>query len=186
MAHAYARSAPTTALADLVRSTEARGNGSLAASLLLLENGRLCHEAASGLPEAYCEAIDGIKIGPKTASCGTAAFCGHPIYVPDIAEDVLWAPWPELAEMAMQAGFRACWSVPIVDRDRRVLSTFSISDKTWPWTHCVRSFIMASMRSTSARGLSTSSCQFRSARSARRSRASKTPCNSMATATATI
>src|SRR5436305_6783949 len=126
MAHAYARSAPTTALADLVRSTEARGNGSLAASLLLLENGRLCHEAASGLPEAYCEAIDGIKIGPKTASCGTAAFCGHPIYVPDIAEDVLWAPWPELAEMAMQAGFRACWSVPIVDRDRRVLGTFAI------------------------------------------------------------
>jgi GAF domain-containing protein len=126
MAHAHARNAPTTALADLTRSIEARGNGSFGASIMLLQNGRLYHEASPGLPAAYCEAIDGIKIGPRTASCGTAAFCSHPIYVPDIAEDVLWAPWPEIADMAVEAGFRACWSVPIVDADRKVLGTFAI------------------------------------------------------------
>jgi GAF domain-containing protein len=126
MAHAYARNAPTTALIDLARSIEARGNGSFAASIMLLQNDRLYHEAGPGLPAAYCEAIDGIKIGAKTASCGTAAFCGHPIYVPDIAEDVLWAPWPDLADMVIEAGFRACWSVPIVDADRKVMGTLAI------------------------------------------------------------
>ena len=126
MAHAQTRNAPTTALTDLVRSVDARGNRSSAASIQLLHNGRLYHEAAPGLPAAYCEAIDGMKIGPRTASCGTAAFCAHPIYVPDIAADVLWAPWPELADMAVEAGFRACWSVPIVDAGRRVLGTFAI------------------------------------------------------------
>ena len=126
MAHAYARNASTTALTDLVRATDARGNGSLAASILLLQNGRLYHEASSGLPAAYCEAIEGLKVGPKTTSCGTAAFCGHPIYVPDISEDALWAPWPDIAGMAIDAGFHACWSVPIKDAGRNVLGTFAI------------------------------------------------------------
>ena len=126
MAHAYARNAPTTALTDLVRSIEARGSGSFAASILLVRNGRLYHEASAGLPATYCEAIDGLKVGSKTASCGTAAFCGHPIYVPDISEDALWALCPEIAGMAVEAGFHACWSVPIKDGDREVIGTFAI------------------------------------------------------------
>ena len=128
-AHAHARNAPATALAGLVRSIEARGNGAFAASILLLRNGRLYHEASSGLPAAYCEAIEGLKVGPKTASCGTAAFCGHPIYVPDISEDALWAPCPEIAGTAVEAGFRACWSVPIKDADRKVIGTFAIYNR---------------------------------------------------------
>lgn len=47
-------------------------------------------------------------------------------YVPDIVNDALWAPVSEIADMAVEAGFRACWSVPIVDSDRTVLGTFAI------------------------------------------------------------
>ena len=115
-----------TELTDLVRQIEGRGSGAFVASVLRLEAGRLYHEAAPGLPAEYCDAIDGSPVGPKMGSCGTAAYCGHPIYVPDIAEDALWARVPEIRDMALDAGFRACWSVPIMGPDRRILGTFAI------------------------------------------------------------
>ncbi|HEX3536848.1 MAG TPA: GAF domain-containing protein [Stellaceae bacterium] len=98
----------------------------MAASILRLDDGRLYLEAAPGLPVAYREAIDGFEVGPNTGSCGTAAHRGHPIYVPDIANDILWAGCPDLRDIALDAGFNACWSVPIVDAHRRVLGTFAI------------------------------------------------------------
>ena len=113
-------------LSELVRRVEARGGGEFVASILRLDDGRLYHETAPGLPPRYCRAIDGAEAGPKMGSCGTAAYCGHPIYVPDIANDVLWAPLPEIRDMALDGGFRACWSVPVMGSDRRVLGTFAI------------------------------------------------------------
>src|SRR5579871_6658015 len=104
----------TGELTDLVETIQTRGNGSFVASILILDLGRLYHAAAPGLPLAYCEAINGSEIGPDRGSCGTAAFCGHSIYVSDIARDVRWEKVPEIRDMAVEAGFRACWSVPIL------------------------------------------------------------------------
>ena len=43
----------------------------------LWNNGlRLWHGAAPSLPKSYCEAIDGMDIGPNAGSCGTAACLG--------------------------------------------------------------------------------------------------------------
>lgn len=123
---ARSSTASNTELYDLVRQVEARGNGAFTASILRLEGGRLYHEAAPGLPAEYRDAIDGSAAGPKMGSCGTAAYRGHPIYVPDIAEDALWAGVPDIRDLALDAGFRACWSVPVLDPDRRVLGTLSI------------------------------------------------------------
>jgi GAF domain-containing protein len=58
-------------------------------------------------------------------SCGTAAFRGHPIYVSDISTDPLWVPYSNIARMALEAGLRACWSVPIVSGGK-VLGTFGL------------------------------------------------------------
>ena len=58
-------------------------------------------------------------------SCGTAAFRGHPIYVSDISTDPLWAPYSNIAKMALEAGLRACWSVPIMSGGK-VLGTFGL------------------------------------------------------------
>jgi GAF domain-containing protein len=113
-------------LTNLVEATQSRGNGSFVASILVLDAGRLYHAAAPGLPLVYCEAINGAEIGPDRGSCGTAAFCGHPIYVPDIARDVRWDSVPEIRDMALEAGFRACWSVPILASDDVILGTFAI------------------------------------------------------------
>ncbi len=56
-------------------------------SILLLDGQRLKHCAAPSLPEAYCEAIDGVTIGEGIGSCGTALFRREQVVVTDIATD---------------------------------------------------------------------------------------------------
>jgi GAF domain-containing protein len=113
------------ALIDLVEAIEARGQHAFVASILVLRGRALAHAAAPHLPAHYTAAVDGIEIGPAAGSCGTAAFCGHPIYVADISTDPLWARWTDITSMALEAGLRACWSMPILWRDK-VLGTFAI------------------------------------------------------------
>ena len=93
-------------------------------SVLLLENGtQLRHAAAPSLPASYCEAVDGVVIGPSVGSCGTAAFIRGQVIVEDIDTDPLWVDFRELAG---KYGLRACWSTPIFDREQRVLGTFAL------------------------------------------------------------
>ncbi len=78
--------------------------------------------AAPSLPAHYSAAIDGLLIGPKAGSCGTAAFRGEAVEVRDIEHDELWADFKSLA---LPLGLRACWSTPIKARDGRVVGTFA-------------------------------------------------------------
>lgn len=112
-------------LETLLVAVEAQSRGGMLASVLLLdeEGKRLRHGAAPNLPESYCQAIDGIEIGPGVGSCGTAAYLGHPVYVADIASDPLWASFRELA---LSHGLRACWSTPIEGPGNAILGTFAV------------------------------------------------------------
>ncbi|GEM_PF-994860 len=92
-------------------------------SVLLLEKGKLMFGAASGLPEAYSQAIHGLSIGPNVGSCGTAAFSGEQVIVSDIQTDPLWIDFRALAK---QYGLAACWSTPIKTADYTVLGTFAV------------------------------------------------------------
>ena len=87
------------------------------------EQARVRHGAAPGLPEAYNRAIDGLPIGPRAGSCGTAAFHKRQVLVSDIEHDPLWDGYRHLA---LPFGLRACWSTPIFSRDGRVLGTFAL------------------------------------------------------------
>lgn len=92
--------------------------------LLLDKNGtklQLC--AAPSLPDAYNQAIDGMTIGPYTASCGTAAYWRETVVVSDIATHPLWLDWRELA---LSHQLAACWSVPIFSTVGKVLGTFAL------------------------------------------------------------
>ena len=84
---------------------------------------RLLHGAAPSLPAAFVRAIDGTAIGPVAGSCGTAAHRRASVMVEDIATDPLWADYRDVASTH---GLRACWSVPIVDREGSVLATFAV------------------------------------------------------------
>ncbi len=62
-------------LTRLVRCYEALFPGTRGSVLLLDASGRhLRHGAAPSLPPAFCQAIDGVAIGPRVGSCGTAAY----------------------------------------------------------------------------------------------------------------
>ncbi|MDX8388879.1 MAG: response regulator, partial [Mariprofundaceae bacterium] len=109
-------------LENLIHMYE-KGGSSLKASILLRHGNHLNHGAAPNLPDAYCQAIDGVEIGPNVGSCGTAAFLGKRVIVSDIATDPLWASYKELA-LAHQ--LCACWSEPIIDHHGVVLGTFAM------------------------------------------------------------
>lgn len=95
------------------------------ASVLMLEEGsdRLRHGAAPGLPQAYLDLIDGLSIGPRTGSCGTAAWRRAPVMVSDVLNDPLWEDYHEFA---LRFGFRSCWSTPIMGTEDNVLGTFAL------------------------------------------------------------
>jgi signal transduction histidine kinase len=120
-----ARAAPLEeTLEKLVRVVEAQFAGLLCSVLLLDEDGQhLRHGAAPSLPESYSKAIDGLCIGPKAGSCGTAMFRREPVVVTDILQDPLWEAYREVAE---PYGFRACWSTPILAHSGKVLGSFAM------------------------------------------------------------
>ena len=111
-------------LEKLVLIVEAQFAGLLCSVLLLDEDGQHArHGAAPSLPKPYSEAIDGMCIGPKAGSCGTAMYRREPVVVTDILQDPLWEPYRALAE---PYGLRACWSTPILTHSGKALGSFAM------------------------------------------------------------
>ncbi|MGE8617253.1 MAG: EAL and GGDEF domain-containing protein [Achromobacter spanius] len=94
----------------------------VAATVLRVDDtGHLRPLASPSMPEAYSNALDGVKIGPQVGACGTSAFLGRPVIVPDIATDPLWDDYRHLP---LPDDIKACWSSPIKSSDGRVIGTF--------------------------------------------------------------
>jgi diguanylate cyclase (GGDEF)-like protein/PAS domain S-box-containing protein len=124
-----AMSAPLDGVLDrLMRLVESQLTG-IFASVLLLDDGgaHLRHGAAPSLAEAYIRAIDGVGIGPKVGSCGTAAHRRESVVVADIATDPLWE---DFCGLAAEHGLRSCWSTPIFSHQGLVLGTFAMYSGT--------------------------------------------------------
>ncbi|WP_213607815.1 EAL domain-containing protein [Pseudoalteromonas sp.] len=92
-------------------------------SILTLKEDQLFHSAAPNISEGYCQAINGVKIGPTVGSCGTAAYEQKRIIAADIATSPLWDDYKELA---LSYGLRSCWSTPIISTKSEILGTFAI------------------------------------------------------------
>ena len=95
------------------------------ASILLLDADRtqIRHGAAPSLPASFTRAIDGIEIGPRVGSCGTAMYRGETVIVDDIRTDPLW---DGLAHLADELGLRACWSKPVFDTRDNVVGSLAL------------------------------------------------------------
>jgi signal transduction histidine kinase/PAS domain-containing protein len=120
-----ARDAPLEEiLENLVLVVEAQFAGLLCSVLLLDEDGEhVRHGAAPSLPKPYSKAIDGLCIGPKAGSCGTAMYRRELVVVTDILQDPLWEPYRGVAE---PYGLRACWSTPILAHSGEALGSFAM------------------------------------------------------------
>ena len=96
--------------------------------LLLSPDGkRLSYGAAPTVPASYCRASESIEIGPFAGSCGAAAYLGRPVYSIDIETDPVWG---EYRDLALQHGFRSCWSTPIRNSNDAIIGTFAILHRT--------------------------------------------------------
>jgi PAS domain S-box-containing protein len=116
---------PLPAVLDsLVRLVESQSDGMFCTVLLLDEDGvTIRHGAAPSLPPGYVHAINGLSIGPKAGSCGTAMYRGQRVIVTDILTDPLWEGHRDVAQTF---GLRACWSTPIFSPRRKVLGSFAM------------------------------------------------------------
>ena len=111
-------------LRTLVHIIEEQWPGMLGLVLLLDEDGRHLHIGASvSLPEAYVESIEGLEIGPRVGSCGTASYLGRRVIVEDIDTD---ERWDGLRSLAQAYGLRACWSEPVLSPEGNVVGTFAM------------------------------------------------------------
>ncbi|WP_416137383.1 EAL domain-containing protein [Halomonas sp. HK25] len=109
-------------LAAICHMLEQQVPGSLSSIMLVNEEGTAMDlMAGERLPRAYREAVTTLKIGPGIGACGSAAYLGETVICEDLAEDPRWSGYRELA---LTHGLRACWSVPILDSEGRVLGTF--------------------------------------------------------------
>jgi len=116
-----------TIIKEIIDITETHIKDAVASILLLNKEDKILHVlAAPNLPKAFCNFIDGISIGPKTGSCGTAAFIQKEVIVSNIATNVLWEDYKD---MALKNGLKACWAFPIMSYTNQVLGILSIYSK---------------------------------------------------------
>lgn len=87
------------------------------------ESGTLEVLSAPGLPTAYRAIVDGIAVAAGSCCCATAAFRAEAIRVDDIAISSLWADY---REVALDAGLRSCWCMPMMSQNNAVLGTLSL------------------------------------------------------------
>ena len=115
-------------LTALVETVEDLLNDVQGAVMLFDEDeGALFNGAAPNLPHSYVSLVDGVRIGPETGSCGTAAWRREAVYVCDTFQDPLWA---NFVEIAMRHGLRSCWSTPIMGNGSVLLGTFALYSGT--------------------------------------------------------
>lgn len=91
-------------------------------SVMLLEDEALRLLAAPSAPAEIHSVLQRLEL--DQGSCGTAAATGRMVIVTDTLTDPRWAG---LREFARRTGVGACWSVPILSKQREVLGTFAIS-----------------------------------------------------------
>jgi PAS domain S-box-containing protein len=114
-----------TVLEVLVRGVEAQSCDGMMCTVLIFDDKAQClrHGAAPSLPDEYNKLVDGIGIGPRVGSCGSAAHKREPVFATDVATDPHWADYVQLANTF---GIGACCSTPVFSSDGVLLGTVAM------------------------------------------------------------
>lgn len=112
----------------IVETLETYFRDCVASFLLLDTEHKTLHQlAAPNLPRSFSTYIgEGLKIGPKSGSSGTAAFLKKEIIVTNIQTSILWEDYKEIG---VNNNIKACWAFPIMSSSNQVLGTIAIYSK---------------------------------------------------------
>ncbi len=125
----------TEVLDELLLEFETMEASTRTSVLLLSKNGKkLYHASAPSLPEDYSRSVDGMSVGPRSGSCGAAAYHDRQVFVADIEKDPLW---DDFRDLPLGNELKSCWSIPIHGHLDKILGTFAIyhNDKREPTTN---------------------------------------------------
>src|SRR5258708_39020091 len=113
-------------LNDLCAAIDAHAPPAASMVCLMDPDGKhLLPGASPRVPAAFTDAITPWPIGPNRGSCGTAAFTKQRVIIPDVSND---PRWPDKSrDLALNHGFCAAWSEPLISSDGEVLGTFCLS-----------------------------------------------------------
>ncbi|MES2267578.1 MAG: PAS domain-containing protein [Bacteroidota bacterium] len=98
----------------------------LACSVMRVRNNKIYNWASSSLPPGMVNGFDGVEVSDHAGSCGTAAYLKEKVIVTNIADDVRWE---EFKDVAINAGYLSCWSYPLIGSDQQVMATFAIYNR---------------------------------------------------------
>jgi PAS domain S-box-containing protein len=95
-------------------------NPPVVSSILLLESDgkRMRPAAAPSLPEYWARAITPLESGPEAGR--------ETVVAADITQDPRWTSHPDYLKIALECGFRACWSTPILSAKGELLGTLAL------------------------------------------------------------
>ncbi|WP_321777337.1 diguanylate cyclase [Sulfurimonas sp.] len=111
-------------LNKIVNLAEDRNKDSKCSILLLNKSKRNLFTGASpSLPDFYNEAINGVEIGEKIGSCGSAVYKKQRVIVENINTHENWQGYLELTK---KANLHACWSEPIFSSGDEILGSFAM------------------------------------------------------------
>ncbi len=86
------------------------------------EEKKIRHLSAPSLPITFATAVDGLAIGPRAGSCGTAMFLRQRVISSNIEEDPLW---DSMRDIFLQFGIKSSWAFPIMNAHGEVIATVS-------------------------------------------------------------
>ena len=83
--------------------------------------------AAPTVPASNSRTAESSEISPRSSSSRAAAYLGRPGYSVDIKTDPVWG---DDQDLALQHGWRSCWSTPIRNSQDTIIGTYAILQRT--------------------------------------------------------
>ncbi len=112
-------------LSALCRMAEHLLAGSVASIMVRDDSSGLLNVlVAPSVPQEGIDALQGLKPGPDSGSCGNAVMRNEPVFVRDTFND---PRWQGLRQLACDFNLCACWSMPVRDKGGKVIGSFALS-----------------------------------------------------------
>ena len=120
-----AADAPLTEVLELIADMIESISGSFTVTIgLLAGDGQTFTEVIGRrIPEPWRKLEERLTVDIRNGSSAAAVYLGRQVLVADIEQD---AVWQRRRELALEAGFRAAWAVPIKTANGRVLGALTI------------------------------------------------------------